>query len=366
MEYRVVDLQSPQLFETEQYGGGVTATAAQPSGQRRAFRQGDFRSLLDAASLHQSFCRAQRQIRIVRWQAWVVALQFQSMFVRPQRDLVAEIERQHQSLDLVIAIRCFPRMRRYKLIFAGENTVNGAVSRRGCACVVTKFSLPCRLDEIKAYRGAGRHSFQEAAALVQVTRDVVDVFKVGSQLFTRVGPRIIEFLHEQGKECFLDLKFHDIPNTVAKAVESAVALRVRMLTLHACGGAEMLRAAAAVPHRPLLLGVTVLTSVGGNVQAEVLRLAKLAKRCGLNGVIASPREIHPIREVMGEKFLIVTPGIRPAKSELGDQRRAMTPAEAIIAGADYIVVGRPIIAAENPAHAALKITEEIVFAAGAG
>jgi orotidine-5'-phosphate decarboxylase len=207
-------------------------------------------------------------------------------------------------------------------------------------------------------------SFQEAAALVQATRDVVDVYKVGSQLFTRIGPRIIEFLHEQGKECFLDLKFHDIPNTVAKAVEVAVALRVRMVTVHACGGAEMLRAAAAVPQHPLLLGVTVLTSVGGNVRAEVLRLTKLAKRCGLNGVIASPREIRPIREMMGGKFLIVTPGIRPAKTEPGDQRRAMTPAEAIIAGADYIVVGRPIIAASNPARAALKIAEEIVFAAG--
>jgi orotidine-5'-phosphate decarboxylase len=127
----------------------------------------------------------------------------------------------------------------------------------------------------------------------------------------------------------------------------------------------MLRVAAAVPHRPLLLGVTVLTSVGGNVQAEVLRLAKLAKRCGMNGVIASPREIHPIRELMGGKFLIVTPGIRPAKTEAGDQRRAMTPAEAVIAGADYIVVGRPIVAATNPGRAAKRIAEEIVFATGA-
>jgi orotidine-5'-phosphate decarboxylase len=207
-------------------------------------------------------------------------------------------------------------------------------------------------------------SFQEAAALVRATRDVVDMYKVGSQLFTRVGPRMIEFLREQDKECFLDLKFHDIPNTVAKAVEVAVALRVRMLTVHACGGADMLRAAAAVPRHPLLLGVTVLTSVGGNVQTEVLRLAKLAKRCGLNGVIASPREIHPVREMLGGKFLIVTPGIRPANAALGDQRRAMTPAEAIIAGADYIVVGRPIIAASNPGRAAVRIAEEIVFAAG--
>jgi orotidine-5'-phosphate decarboxylase len=128
----------------------------------------------------------------------------------------------------------------------------------------------------------------------------------------------------------------------------------------------MLRAAAMVPDHPLLLGVTVLTSVSGNVQLEVLRLAKLAKNCGLNGVIASPREIHPLREMMGRKFLIVTPGIRPPKTESDDQRRSMTPAEAIIAGADYVVVGRPIIAAKNPAQAALKIAEEIVFAAGTG
>jgi orotidine-5'-phosphate decarboxylase len=207
-------------------------------------------------------------------------------------------------------------------------------------------------------------SFQEAAALVQVLHNVVDVFKVGSQLFTRVGPRIIELIHEQGKECFLDLKFHDIPNTVAKAVESAAALRVRMLTLHTCGGAEMLRAAAAVPNHPLLLGVTVLTSESGNVQAEVLRLAKLAKKSGLNGVIASPREIHPLRELLSDKFLIVTPGIRPAKTERGDQRRTMTPAEAIIAGASYIVVGRPIVAADDPAREARRIVEEIAFAAG--
>jgi orotidine-5'-phosphate decarboxylase len=207
-------------------------------------------------------------------------------------------------------------------------------------------------------------SSQEAAALVRKTGKVVDVYKVGSQLFTRVGPHIVRFLRDEGKQCFLDLKFHDIPNTVAKAVESAAALEVSMLTLHASGGAEMLRAAAAVPNHPQLLGVTVLTSVSGNVQSEVLRLAKLAKRCGLNGVIASPREIRPLREMMGSKFLIVTPGIRPAKAELGDQRRAMTPAEAIISGADYIVVGRPIVQASNPTRAALKIAEEIVFASG--
>jgi orotidine-5'-phosphate decarboxylase len=202
-------------------------------------------------------------------------------------------------------------------------------------------------------------SYQDAVALVQVLRDVVDIFKVGSQLFTGVGPRIIEFLHEHGKECFLDLKFHDIPHTVAKAVESAAALRVRLLTLHACGGAEMLEAAAAIPNHPLLLGVTVLTSVGGDVQAEVLRLAKLAKASGLNGVIASPHEIRMLREAVGKDFLIVTPGIRPSWTEAGDQKRVTTPAEAVAAGASYIVVGRPIAAADDPAQAAARILEEM-------
>jgi len=206
-------------------------------------------------------------------------------------------------------------------------------------------------------------SYRDAAALIQVMRDVVDIFKVGSQLFTRVGPRIIEFLHERGKECFLDLKFHDIPHTVAKAVESAAALRVRMLTLHASGGAEMLEAAAAVPNHPLLLGVTVLTSIGGDVQAEVLRLAKLAKTSGLNGVIASPHEIRLLREIVGKEFLIVTPGIRPSSAKASDQKRVMTPAEAIAAGADYIVVGRPIIAAEDPVEAVARIVEEMASAA---
>jgi orotidine-5'-phosphate decarboxylase len=205
-------------------------------------------------------------------------------------------------------------------------------------------------------------SFQAAVDLVEVTREVVDIFKVGSQLFTRVGPRIIEFLHEHGKECFLDLKFHDIPHTVAKAVESATALRVRLLTLHACGGEEMLKAAAAVPNHPLLLGVTVLTSVGGDVQAEVLRLAKLAKTCGLNGVIASPHEIRLLREAIGKDFLIVTPGIRSSSAEAGDQKRVMTPADAVAAGASYIVVGRPITTANDPAQAAARIVEEMASA----
>jgi len=202
-------------------------------------------------------------------------------------------------------------------------------------------------------------SYEQATALVKDLRDVVDVFKVGSVLFTRLGPKIVEFINDQGKQCFLDLKYHDIPNTVAKAVESAAALRVFMLTVHTCGGADMLKAAAKVSSRPLIVGVTVLTSVAGDVAGEVVRLATLAKECGLNGVVASPREIDLLRQALGVKFVIVTPGIRPAWAEHGDQKRVMTPAEAVAAGADYIVVGRPIIAAKNPAAAARRIATEM-------
>ncbi len=202
-------------------------------------------------------------------------------------------------------------------------------------------------------------SYERAAALVERLGDSVETYKVGSQLFTRTGPKMVEFLHARGRRCFLDLKFHDIPNTVAKAVESAVALRVAMLTFHTIGGADMLRAAAAVPNHPLLLGVTVLTSVGGDVADEVVRRAKLAVECGLEGVVASPHEIKLILKAVGEKIVIVTPGIRPAWAEAGDQKRMMTPAEAVAAGASYIVVGRPILAAPDPVAAAERVAAEM-------
>ena len=208
-------------------------------------------------------------------------------------------------------------------------------------------------------------TYEQATALVKELHEVVDVFKVGSQLFTRVGPKIVEFINSQDKRCFLDLKFHDIPHTVAKAVESAAALQVFMLTVHASGGEEMLQAAAQpVPGRPVLLGVTVLTSVQGNVRSEVVGLARLSQKCGLNGVVCSAREIGPVRQALGEEFLIVTPGIRPEWAEAGDQKRVMTPGEAVASGASHIVIGRPIIQAEHPTAAALRIATEMARARG--
>ncbi len=202
-------------------------------------------------------------------------------------------------------------------------------------------------------------TFDAAARLVDVLRDAVGMFKVGSQLFTRYGPRVVEHIHQAGQQVFLDLKFHDIPNTVARAVESAAALKTQMLTVHTIGGLEMLQAAAAVKNRPRIVGVTVLTSEGGDVRAEVIRRARLASEAGLDGVVASAHEIRLIRDAVTGPFILVIPGIRPAGAERGDQKRVMTPAEAVAAGADYIVVGRPILVATNPVEAARAITRQM-------
>lgn len=203
-------------------------------------------------------------------------------------------------------------------------------------------------------------TWPEATALVEKLADAVEVFKVGSQLFTRVGPPILEFIHARGKQVFLDLKYHDIPNTVAEAVRAAASHRVMMLTVHSSGGAEMLKAAAGVSPRPMIVGVTVLTSVAGDVEDEVLRRAKTCREAGLDGVVASPQELPKLRQEFGDKFVIVTPGIRPAWAAAGDQKRITTPAQAVKAGASYLVVGRPIIAADDPVAAARKVLDEIM------
>lgn len=217
-----------------------------------------------------------------------------------------------------------------------------------------------------------------ACVLARQLRGAAGLMKVGSQLFTAEGPRAVEKLAGLGFEIFLDLKFHDIPNTVAGAVASVAELPgIRLLTLHASGGSAMMRAAksalAGKKNRPELLGVTILTSMDAKILKEVgisgspgsraLALARLAKEAGLDGVVASPHEVAAIRRACGSKFLIVVPGVRPSNSSTNDQSRVATPAEAIRAGADYLVIGRPIIAAADPRKAALSIVEEIASVA---
>jgi len=210
----------------------------------------------------------------------------------------------------------------------------------------------------------------EALEIVEKLRGQISFFKIGLQLYTAEGPEIVRAVSSTGSKVFLDLKLHDIPTTVARAVESAGRLGVQMLTIHLGGGSEMIRAAiAARTNNTLLLGVTVLTSsteetlreigVQDKVDDQVLRLAKLGVDAGIDGVVASPHEIKPLRRDFGDKIKIVVPGIRPSWSEAGDQRRTMTPCEALEAGADYLVIGRPITAHPNPSEAVAKILDEI-------
>ena len=218
-----------------------------------------------------------------------------------------------------------------------------------------------------------------ANELVTTLSDDVKWFKIGKQFFTSVGPNSVRLLQKAKKNIFLDLKFHDIPNTAAGAVASGTKIGAHMINMHTSGGFEMMRAAAESAEKqaselgipqPTLLGVTILTSVDeANFQRDfgtprrladqVAYLAELSQKAGLDGVVASPLEIGLIRKVCGDDFVIVTPGVRPAWADSNDQQRVMAPAEAIDAGADYIVVGRPITASDNPREAARRILQEI-------
>jgi orotidine-5'-phosphate decarboxylase len=208
---------------------------------------------------------------------------------------------------------------------------------------------------------------EDILRLADALHGAAGVLKIGLQAFIANGPSIVRELVSRGGKVFLDLKIHDIPNTARHAVAEAASLGASIATVHTAGGESMLRACAH--HGLLVLGVTVLTSLseadllqigfGGSAVENAVRLARLAQSSGLRGVVASPLEIGPIREACGGDFVILTPGIRPAGADAGDQRRTMTPGDAMRAGADYIVVGRPITNAADPRSAALRVVEEM-------
>jgi orotidine-5'-phosphate decarboxylase len=220
--------------------------------------------------------------------------------------------------------------------------------------------------------------FADAQRWVNLLKGHIGLFKVGKQLFTHAGPKVVDMIRQKGQKVFLDLKYHDIPNTVARAGEEATKLNVSMFNLHALGGIEMMKKTVeasrvmakslGVP-KPTILAVTILTSLDDNalkevgiqnsVLEEVGRLASLAAKAGVDGVVASPQEIGIIRQQCGDKFLIVTPGIRAPSDKKDDQKRTLTPKEAIAAGANYLVIGRPIKEAKDPLEAVQKIIEDI-------
>ena len=216
------------------------------------------------------------------------------------------------------------------------------------------------------------NSLDEALSLVDELGDMVVYYKVGSVLFTAVGPEVIRLLKDRGKKIFLDLKYHDIPNTVALAVKNAMTLGVDMLNVHAQGGGIMMREAAKeAKGKAIILGVTILTSfdkatlaasdlwMTGEVVENVARLASLAHSAGLDGVVCSPQEIAPLREVCGPDFTLVCPGIRPIDGDIDDQKRVMPPYLALMEGADYLVVGRPITKAKDRLAAVRNILDDM-------
>jgi orotidine-5'-phosphate decarboxylase len=223
---------------------------------------------------------------------------------------------------------------------------------------------------------------EQATDLVRQLAGEVGMFKIGKQLFTHAGPQAVRQIQDLGGEIFLDLKFHDIPNTVAKAAIEATRLGVKMFNVHASGSLEMMRMTVKEVKRvcrqqnlrkPIMLAVTVLTSLNQDdlqrvgverkVADQVVRLALLTKEAGMDGVVASPHEVADIREACGRRFVIVTPGIRPSDGNFNDQQRVMTPQEAVRGGVDYIVVGRPIIEAKDPIAAARAIVADMQLGA---
>ena len=211
---------------------------------------------------------------------------------------------------------------------------------------------------------------ERALKLVEQLRGEISFFKIGLQLYTAEGPEIVRAVLATGAKVWLDLKLYDIPNTVARAVESASALRVQMLTIHLSGGSEMIRAATGARANDMfLLGVTVLTSsteqtlreigVTDTVEDEVIRLARLGAAAGIDGVVASAHEIKTLRREFGDRIKIAVQGIRPSWAEPGDQKRFMSPREAFQAGADYIGIGRPITGHAQPREAVLRILDEL-------
>ena len=235
------------------------------------------------------------------------------------------------------------------------------------------------MEEAKLIVALDVDDLDQALRVVNQLKASINIFKVGLQLFTREGPEIVRLIQERGARVFLDAKYHDIPNTVANAGRMATRLGVYMYNVHALGGYQMMALAVEETRKmaeelgvrkPIILGVTILTSIdqkimegemgiGRSVEDEVVHLASLGKRAGLDGVVASPKEIGIIREACGQDFIILTPGIRPEGAVTQDQRRTMTPSEAVESGADFLVVGRPILQAADPVKAANRILEEM-------
>jgi orotidine-5'-phosphate decarboxylase len=355
-----------KFIQAEQCAGGIAAPPTQSCAVRNFLSQRDRYPAREISSLAEKFRGAHHEIVVAGWQGRIVAGKTNLAVVpRPfDRDSVCKRDRCHQRLDFVesvgapafdpkgkIDFRRRPKL--HILQFVHQEPQNNRMKSPLAEKIIVALDVATR---------------KEALKLMSLLSGAVGVFKIGLQRYTADGPALLRAAHFLGP-VFLDLKLHDIPNTVAKAVESADKLGVKMLTLHLSGGSEMVRAAVAARKSGMwLLGVTVLTSssdetlkeigVSETTREQVLRLARLGVANGIDGLVASPHEARMLRDEFGDKIKIVTPGIRPAGTEAGDQKRFTTPREAIEAGADYLVIGRPITAALDPSAAVERIVAE--------
>lgn len=306
--------------------------------------------------------RLANKVRPVGRQRGIAACKFHTLTVlQLDLDPVRQRERRHERLDRMKPVGA-PLQNAEREVDFGRSVKCHAAQRMSATPSTAKEKIIVALDAPDA---------DSAKRLAAPLLGEGCLFKIGLQLFTAEGPSIVQDFKKLGARVFLDLKFHDIPNTAMEAVRSATALGAEMTTIHLCGGPRMAAdsIAAAKGSGMLVLGVTVLTSmdseslqatgVPDSPEAQVVRLAAMGVSNGLRGVVASPREIRPLRENFGNALVIVTPGVRPSGSDAGDQKRVMTPADAIRAGADYLVIGRPITSAPSPLEALHAIADEI-------
>jgi orotidine-5'-phosphate decarboxylase len=356
-----------QIIQAAQSGGGVAASTAQARRMRYVLLEFDPHIRL-AFDLGEKQARgSDDEVVIIRRQRRIVARELEATIALDRdRQFIAQRNRRHQRFDFMESVVAPAQDSKGKIDLRRSGKLHKIRSCRRNAMhpqepsgprekLIVALDVPTRADAVELVRQLSPH---------------VGFFKVGLQLFVAEGPDVVKAVRDAGGRVFLDLKLHDIPQTVARAIESAARLGAEMLTIHLTGGREMIEAACAVcPKEILLLGVSVLTSaswetlrgvgVGSSVEEQVLRLARLGIDAGVGGVVASPHEVAAIRRLGVATLKIVTPGVRPAGADVGDQQRVMTPSAAIAAGADFLVIGRPIIADVSPRDAAARILDEI-------
>ncbi len=359
-----------KFIQPEKNAGRVAAPATESGAVRDFFYQLDPHIARDFFVLQENPRRMKGEIVAIGRQARIIAdqLDFPGTGHFRNGDFIEDRDRRHERIDFVVAVGAAPENAKGKIDLRWRAQLDYVIGIRHAEGYRMNDQIKKPRDRIIV--ALDLPTAAQALEMVAKISGEVSFFKIGLQLYTAGGPEIVRAVSAKGGKVFLDLKLHDIPNTVGKAVRAAGDLGVDMLTIHLSGGRNMIEAAVReCPPHLLLLGVTVLTSsddetlreigVGARVEEQTRRLARLGAEAGMRGLIASPHEVRALRERFGEQMTIITPGVRPAWAKADDQKRFTTPREAIENGADYLVIGRPITAAADPRDAARKVAAEL-------